>query len=118
MGIGFYFLGTILNHPLIFEAFRIEQSSVYAGLFFVSLVLSPFFSIVSLGSLALSRRYEFEADKYSAHVFLKPQALIDALKKLSSDNLSHLTPHPWKVFLEYSHPPVLRRIEALRKLNI
>jgi hypothetical protein len=41
--------------------------------------------------------------------------LIEALKKLSMDNLSNLTPHPLKVFLSYSHPPVLDRIQALRK---
>ena len=40
--------------------------------------------------------------------------MISALKKLSVDNLSNLTPHPLKVFLEYSHPPVLKRIEALK----
>ena len=40
--------------------------------------------------------------------------LIAALKKLSADSLSNLTPHPVHVFLHYSHPPVLQRIAALR----
>jgi STE24 endopeptidase len=39
--------------------------------------------------------------------------MISALKKLSVDNLSNLTPHPFYVFLHYSHPPVLERIRAL-----
>jgi len=47
----------------------------------------------------------------------KPTDLISALKKLSVDSLSNLTPHPLKVFLEYSHPPVLERIKALRKIE-
>ena len=42
------------------------------------------------------------------------EKMIEALKKLSVDNLSNLTPHPLKVFLEYSHPPVLERIKALQ----
>jgi STE24 endopeptidase len=44
--------------------------------------------------------------------------MISALKKLSADNLSNLTPHPVKVFLEYSHPPVLERIRAIRNVKV
>jgi STE24 endopeptidase len=36
-----------------------------------------------------------------------------ALKKLSSDNLSNLKPHPAYVFVHYSHPPVLERLKHL-----
>jgi len=42
---------------------------------------------------------------------------VQALKKLSKDNLSNLTPHPFYVFLNYSHPPVLRRIKAIRGVD-
>ena len=55
-----------------------------------------------------------EADKYAADTYGKPEAMIDALKKLSVNNLSNLTPHPVKVFFSYTHPPVLERIKALR----
>jgi STE24 endopeptidase len=44
--------------------------------------------------------------------------MIQALKKLSVDNLSNLTPHPLKVFIEYSHPPILERIAALRAATV
>ena len=44
--------------------------------------------------------------------------MIDALKKLSVDNLSNLYPHSFKVFLEYSHPPVLERIKAIRNIEL
>jgi STE24 endopeptidase len=40
--------------------------------------------------------------------------LITALKKLSAKNLSNLTPHPFRVLLDYSHPPMLERLSALR----
>ena len=63
----------------------------------------------------LSRKFEYEADRYASVTYGKPEAMINALKKLSSDNLSNLTPHPLKVFLEYSHPPVLERIRALQQ---
>ena len=55
-----------------------------------------------------------EADAFAAETTQTPGNMISALKKLSVDNLSNLTPHPLKVFLEYSHPPVLERIKALR----
>jgi STE24 endopeptidase len=41
--------------------------------------------------------------------------MISALKKLSVDSLSNLTPHPLKVVTAYSHPPVLERIRALQR---
>jgi STE24 endopeptidase len=39
--------------------------------------------------------------------------LATALKKLSVDSLSNLFPHPWYVFVHYSHPPMLKRLERL-----
>jgi STE24 endopeptidase len=44
------------------------------------------------------------------------EGLINGLKKLSVHNLSNLTPHPFNVFINYSHPPVLQRIQAIRRL--
>ena len=57
---------------------------------------------------------QLQGSGYSLDVS-SPEAMIDALKKLSIDNLSNLTPHPLKVFVSYSHPPVLARIKALRE---
>ncbi|MFO7801576.1 MAG: hypothetical protein R6V55_04705 [Desulfovermiculus sp.] len=45
----------------------------------------------------------------------RPDTLVQALQRLSKDNLSDLTPHLLKVWLEYSHPPVTERIRALRQ---
>ena len=64
-------------------------------------------------SQLISRKYEFEADEFASTTY-KKEPMIHALKKLSKDNLSNLTPHPFYVFLNYSHPPVLQRIKAIR----
>ncbi len=64
---------------------------------------------------ALSRKHEFEADAYAVSTFDQGASLADALKKLSRNNLSNLTPHPFYVFLNYSHPPVLQRILRIRE---
>jgi STE24 endopeptidase len=64
----------------------------------------------------LSRRREYEADAYAVGTYRKPGSMISALKKLTVENLANLTPHPLKVFLTYSHPPVLERIRAIRRM--
>ena len=67
----------------------------------------------------ISRKHEYEADAFTIVTQKQPEAFISALKKLSVDNLSNLTPHPLKVFLDYTHPPVLKRIGAIReKVNV
>jgi STE24 endopeptidase len=63
----------------------------------------------------LSRKNEFEADAFASKTIENKEDMINALKKLSKDNLSNLTPHPFYVFLNYSHPTVLERISAIRK---
>ena len=62
-----------------------------------------------------SRMNEFQADKYSIETTKDKIFLILDLKNLSISNLSNLTPHKFYVWLNYSHPPVLNRIEAIKK---
>lgn len=116
-GIVFFVLGLFLNNPELFAAFAMKHVSVYASLVFVTFLLSPFMKLLSIFTHLLSRKHEFEADEYAARSYKNPEALISALKKLSMDNLSNLTPHPLKVFLDYTHPPVMQRIEALRRFK-
>ena len=72
--------------------------------------------ITSIISSIISRKNEFSADRYSYETTNNKDALISMLKGLAANNLSHLTPHPFKVFLSYSHPPVLERIKAIEEL--
>ena len=60
----------------------------------------------------LSRKNEFEADNFAKKTY-DGKHLSLALKKLSSDNLSNLYPHPFYVFIHYSHPPLIKRLNAL-----
>ena len=114
MGVMFYLLSIFLNHKGLFDAFYMQDMSIYTGLIFFGMLYSPVEMILSIFMQIFSRKNEYEADSYAAETTKDSQSMIDALKKLSVDNLSNLTPHPFYVFLNYSHPPVLQRINALK----
>lgn len=113
LGVLFALLQVFLSHAGLFEAFG-TAPSVYAGLVFFGLLYTPIEMVLSVLLNRFSRHNEFEADAFSATTTRAPETLIGALKRLSLDNLSNLTPHPFFVWLHYSHPPVLERIRALR----
>lgn len=114
-GLMFFILSLFINNPGMFAAFKMDNLSIHASLLFFGFLYTPINMILSLGGNILSRRHEYEADDYAASTYRNPKAFILALKKLSVDNLSNLTPHPLKVFISYSHPLVLDRIKALKK---
>ncbi len=113
-GVVFYLMSLFMDSPGLFAAFGMEHQSIYAGLIFFVLLYSPVSLGLSIVANAISRKHEFEADAFSAQTTGTPEAMISALKKLSASNLSNLTPHPLTVWLDYSHPPVLQRIHALK----
>ncbi|MFH1045882.1 MAG: M48 family metallopeptidase [Candidatus Omnitrophota bacterium] len=112
-GVMFFILSLFMNSPKLFAAFGMAHISVYASLFFFSFLYSPLNLLFSLIGQASSRRHEYEADAYVAKTYFRPDAFIEALKKLTVANLSNLTPHRLKVLFDYSHPPVLARIQAI-----
>lgn len=117
LGVTLWLFSIAMGSPLLFQWFGVSTPSTYLGLLLFSMALSPISRILGLYSLSLSRKYEFEADRYSIETYSNPEALAEALKRLSVENLSNLTPHPLKVFLEYTHPPVLERLKAIKQLQ-
>ncbi len=114
-GIIFFLMGWFLKQPELYQAFYMDNASIAAGLIFFSMLFTPVEMILNPLLQALSRRHEFQADKFAAETTGKPEIMVNALKKLAHDNLANLTPHPLYVFMHYSHPPLLARINALRK---
>ena len=112
-GFMFFMLSVFMKNSQLFDVFSMEKLSVYGSLVFFQILFSPINMLLSLFTNILSRKNEFEADKYSAETTGNPLHLISGLKKLTVENLGNLTPHPLNVFLNYSHPPVLQRIRAL-----
>jgi STE24 endopeptidase len=115
MGVLFFLLSAFIRQRGLFEAFYLEHPSIYAGLVIFGLLYVPLETVLSVLMQILSRRNEYAADRYAAVTTKDPESMIQALKRLSLHNLSNLTPHPMYVFLNHSHPPVLDRIEALRR---
>jgi STE24 endopeptidase len=113
----FFILSLFISRQGLYAAFGIDGTPLYAGFIFFGFLYAPISMILGLLGNILSRRHEYEADAFAARTTGEPDALIDALKKLSVDNLSNLTPHPLKVFLEYSHPPVLERVRSLQEFK-
>jgi STE24 endopeptidase len=118
LGVMFCLLSVFLSHEGLFQAFFVQQPSVYAGLVFFGMLYAPLELVLSIGMQMVSRHHEYEADRFAVDTFEKPAALAQALKKLSVHNLVNLTPHPFYVFLHYSHPPMLRRLRAIQSAAI
>lgn len=65
----------------------------------------------------ISRKMEYAADEYAVKNTYWSSDMIDALMKLTSDNLSDLFPHPAFEFVNYSHPSILNRVNRIKKLD-
>lgn len=116
MGFVFYLISIFISNEGLFHAFFMKDVSIYAGLVFFGMLYSPIDLFISMMLQISSRKDEYEADRFAAETIKDSRPLISALKKLSVHNLSNLTPHPFYVFLNYSHPPVLERINTLNAL--
>lgn len=116
MGIVFFLLSIFIGNHDLHHAFYMENINIYTGLIFFGMLYSPIELILSIFMNIKSRRNEFEADRYASETIENKENMISALKKLSEHNLSNLTPHPFYVFLNYSHPPVLQRILAIKNI--
>src|SRR5204862_5930183 len=88
MGVMFALLSVFLSHVGLFQAFYVQQPSIYAGLVFFGMLYTPFELVLSIGMQMMSRRHEYAADRFAVDSFAAPGALAQALKKLSVHNLA------------------------------
>ncbi len=114
LGLMFFLLSFFLGNEGLSSAFSMKYTSIYSSLIFFGFLYSPVSLFISIFFNFLSRKHEFEADQYASETTGTSSALIESLKILSQANLSNLTPHPLNVFIHYSHPPVLQRIDKLK----
>lgn len=114
IGVMLFVLSLVINREEFSLALGVGGGSFHVGLLVFSMLYSPLSLIIGVTMNVISRKNEYEADSYAKTTYIA-QPLVNALKKLSVDSLSNLTPHPYDVYLNYSHPTLLQRITALLK---
>ncbi|MDD3741007.1 MAG: M48 family metallopeptidase [Bacteroidales bacterium] len=115
-GITLFIFGLFAGSDILSQALGVDEASFHIALIAFGIIYSPLSSVLGIISSVFSRKAEYQADNYAAKNALASD-LISALKKLSSQNMGNLTPHPLVVFLSYSHPPVYDRIKNLMSKN-
>ena len=121
MGISFvllYVASVLIEQPLLYSTFGVNETVGYVGLFILGLIFKPISLFFTPFGSMLSRRYEKQADDFAYHILGQVSFLIQALKRLAQDNLANLHPHPAFSWFFYSHPPLVERIERLEKLSL
>jgi STE24 endopeptidase len=111
-GVILFVLSRFVFSPELSLALGGSQMAIHLNLIAFGLLFSPISTLLGVVLNQFSRKNEFEADAYAAQTFAAAP-LREALIKLHQKNLSNLTPHPWYVFFNYSHPPLLQRLRAL-----
>ncbi|GAA4828485.1 M48 family metallopeptidase [Algivirga pacifica] len=116
MLITLYLLSLVIDMEALSIALGGREHKFHLGLLAFSLLYSPLSILTNLLMYVFSRKNEYEADEYATRTSSGID-LIAALKKLTVDSLSNLTPHPAYVFFHYSHPPLLKRMEAMENVQ-
>ena len=111
-GIMLYILSLFIYMPIFSESLGIDIHSFHIGLITFSILYTPISEITSLIFNLFSRKFEYEADAFAKKTH-EGKYLIEALKILSKDSLSNLTPNPKYVWWHYSHPTLLQRVIRL-----
>ena len=105
-------LGQLQNSEWFFSGLGVRTQNTALALILFFLVVPVFTFLATPLSSLLSRRHEFEADRYAAEN-ASAADLVRALVKLYEDNAATLTPDPLHSLFYDSHPPAALRIARL-----
>jgi len=115
-GVMLFIFSLFINSPVLSAALGVEQPTFHISLITFGILYTPLSLLLGIGMNLFSRKNEYEADTFAVQHDDGP-ALAEALKKLSVKNLSNLRPHPAYVFVHYSHPTLLQRLEAIKRVG-
>jgi STE24 endopeptidase len=113
-GMFFFFLDQSLSQPALFAAFGVSPST-HTGMAVFGVLYGPVSWGLAAMENALSRRFEYEADRFAVSAIGDFRPLASGLRKLARETLAHVTPHPLYVFLHHTHPPLLDRWKAMER---
>ena len=111
--LGFYALSLCLQWEPFFATFGVPTPSLHVGFVLFGLLSSVFTFPFNPIFKWFSRKNEYESDAFSVETTGDKESMKGSLVKLSKDNLSNLTPHPWYSFYHYSHPTTTERVRAI-----
>ncbi len=112
--VGLYILSLLIGYEPLFWAFGLVPSS-HTALVLLSLITGPLTFYLAPVMNLLSRKHEYEADRFAVRTLKDGKPIEEALFRLTVKNLSNLTPHPWYSAYHYSHPTTAERISAIRR---
>ena len=115
-GIMLYIMSKFLFNSEISYALGGNISFRHLEIFAFFIIYSPINTILGILLNIKSRKNEYEADDFAVRSY-KKKPLITALKRLSKDNLTNLTPHPLYEFINYSHPSLSKRLNSINNLK-
>ena len=116
MGVLFWLFSLCVNNAALSEALGGDRAYFQLGLVAFAILYSPVNLILGIGMNVWSRSNEYEADAFAARYY-EGDYLVSGLKKISVKSLSNLTPHPLYEDVYYSHPSLLKRIDAIKRIH-
>ena len=111
-----YIFSLVSGYPAFAKVLGSDVLSFQLAIISFGILYSPLSIVIGLAMNYSSIMHEYQADRFAAENY-KGEYLTSALKKLSINNLSNLTPHPAYVFFHYSHPTLLQRLKRLSEIN-
>jgi STE24 endopeptidase len=111
-GLLFFLFSLVAGNPILSNALNISEPNFHISVLVFGVLFSPLSTITGLFSNYWSRKFEYQADAFAANLGYKNE-LCEALISLSEKNLGNLTPHPAYVFFNYTHPPLVNRLQKL-----
>ena len=105
-------LGQLMDAGWFYAGLGVSAQNTTLALILFFFVVPVFTFLLTPLLSVLSRRHEFEADRYAAE-HASAAELTTALVKLYDDNAATLTPDPLHSLFYDSHPPAALRIQRL-----
>jgi STE24 endopeptidase len=111
-----YIFSLVSSNPAFAKVLGSDVPGFHLAIISFGILYSPLSLVFGLGLNYRTRMNEYQADRFAAENY-HGEYLAAALKKLSVNNLSNLTPHPAYVFFHYSHPTLLQRLKKLAEIK-
>lgn len=114
VGILLFILSQFIHSQNMSMALGGSEMAIHLNIIGFTMLFSPISMVLGIFMNMISRKHEFEADAFAKETFAG-EPLAEALKTLSINSLSNINPHPWYVFVNYSHPPLIERLKKLEE---